>query len=87
MKNEKVRKNVLLSFKKSKIYSKLKNLIKSPNWQVADKLYFTSTVEQSVNLKLAEIKPAGGAEHKSETSGFRVRGTDHSAALPLLFYK
>ena len=56
MKNEKVRKNVLLSFKKSKIYSKLKNLIKSPNWQVADKLYFTNTVEQSVNLKLAGNK-------------------------------
>ena len=36
--------------------SKLKNLIKSPNWQVADKLYFTSTVEQSVNLKLAGNK-------------------------------
>ena len=34
----------------------IKNLIKSPNWQVADKLYFTSTVEQSVNLGLAGKK-------------------------------
>ena len=28
---------------------------------------------------------ACGAEHKFDTSGFRIRGTDHSAALPLLF--
>ena len=31
--------------------------------------------------------PACGAEHKFDTSGFRIRGTDHSAAQPLLFLK